>query len=45
MFIVYKDYGLPAVFLLDAVDLGAKGGDVYFGYGKVNPYGALLQTP
>jgi len=28
-----------------AVDLGARGRDIYFGYGKVNPYGALLQTP
>jgi thermitase len=28
-----------------AVDLGASGRDVYFGYGKVNPYGALLNTP
>ncbi len=28
-----------------AVDLGASGKDVYFGYGKVNPYGALLNTP
>ncbi len=28
-----------------AVDLGARGRDAYFGYGKVNPYGALLQTP
>lgn len=28
-----------------AVDLGTSGRDAYFGYGKVNPYGALLQTP
>ena len=28
-----------------AVDLGARGRDAYFGYGKVNPYGALLKTP
>lgn len=28
-----------------AVDLGARGRDAYFGYGKVNVYGALLQTP
>ncbi len=28
-----------------AVDLGASGRDPYFGYGKVNVYGALLQTP
>lgn len=27
-----------------AVDLGERGRDVYFGYGKVNPYGALQQT-
>lgn len=28
-----------------AIDLGTRGRDMYFGYGKVNPYGALLQTP
>jgi hypothetical protein len=28
-----------------AVDLGTSGRDAYFGYGKVNPYGALQQTP
>lgn len=34
-------------YILDnsAIDLGASGRDNYFGYGKVNPYGALLQTP
>jgi len=28
-----------------AIDLGTAGRDNYFGYGKVNPYGALLNTP
>ncbi len=28
-----------------AVDLGTSGKDIFYGYGKVNPYGALLQTP
>lgn len=28
-----------------AIDLGTAGRDPYFGYGKVNPYGALMQTP